>query len=171
MSNEVYELLALAARYWYVLLIAGVVLRAWRACVTDNRNAKALRDWSGEAGCIGELLAESDKKSRVSGKRFPIPPEGVLGRGRLCDVRIRSRELRRRHLWFRYMDGYLVIRPLGRAAFSAPRTPDGRFVLCDGDRLTVGNLTLTTVLYDAQELRQNAQEDQAADPDDEFWGQ
>ena len=116
MSEGAYELLALAARYWFVLLIALIVARGWHACVTDNRRGKLLR----------------------------------------------------------------------RADFSAPRTQDGRFILCDGDNLEIGPLTMTLVLYDAQEIAE-PEEPQSPPPpapkprarrgengvieyDDEFWG-
>lgn len=182
MSEGVYELLALAARYWFVLLIVVIVARAWRAAVVDNRAAKALRDWSGEANCVGELLVESGP-DKLEGKRFSIPEEGLLGKGRMADVRIRAREVDRRHLWFQYADGYLTVKPLGKSVIAAPRTADGRFVLCDGDRMKIGSLSLMLVLYDTRDLtntpeppavlrkgrkaKKPAQEPE--NPDDEFW--
>lgn len=151
MSEGAYELLALAARYWFVVLIALVVFRGAHVCAADNRRNRALRGRS--AGSVGEfLIIRDENRRRLEGKRFSVPVEGILGSARVADVRIRSRAVARRHLWLKYADGYLTVRALGRASFSAPRTADGRFVLCDGDELQIGPLTLTLVLYDAQEI-------------------
>ena len=187
MSEGAYELLARAARYWFVLLIALIVARGWHACVTDNRRGKLLRGKNGDASCVGELLVIRDEDhGRLEGKRFPVPAEGMLGSARVADVRIKCRAVARRHLWLKYSDGYLTVRALGRADFSAPRTQDGRFILCDGDNLEIGPLTMTLVLYDAQEIAE-PEEPQSPPPpapkprarrgengvieyDDEFWG-
>ena len=183
MSESAYELLALAARYWFVFLMLLVVLHGWRSCVTANRRSKLLRSMTGDASCVGELLVvRAQGHARLLDKRFAVPAEGVLGRARVADVRINHRAIERRHLWLRYTDGYLTLRPLGKAGFSAPRTPDGRFILCDGDQLEIGPLTFMLVLYDPQEAVQAedaqikqppAQSKKPApqpDDDDEFWG-
>ena len=87
MSEGAYELLALAARYWFVLLIALIVARGWHACVTDNRRGKLLRGKNGDASCVGELLVIRDEDhGRLEGKRFPVPAEGMLGRRRADQV-------------------------------------------------------------------------------------
>lgn len=185
MSEGVYELLALAARYWFVLLIALIVTRGWHACVTDNRRSRLLRSQNGDASCVGELLVIRDEdRGRLEGKRFPVPAEGMLGSARVADVRIRCRAVARRHLWLKYSDGCLSVRALGKAGFSAPRTADGRFLLCDGDNLEIGPLTMTLVLYDAQEAAVPEEAQPAPPPaprarkgengvieyEDEFWG-
>lgn len=185
MSEGAYELLAMAARYWFVLLIAVIVCHGWRACVSDNRRGRQLRGKNGDASCVGELLVMRDEdRGRLEGRRFPVPAEGMLGSARVADVRIRCRAVARRHLWLKYSDGYLSVRALGKAGFSAPRTQDGRFILCDGDCLEIGPLSMTLVLYDAQEIAGPEGEEPfaAARPaphraengvieyEDEFWG-
>lgn len=189
MSEEIYELLALAARYWFVLLIATLAFHGWRVCVAENRRSRQLRGRNGDASCVGELLVMRDEdRGRLEGKRFPVPAEGVLGSARVADVRIRCRAVARRHLWLKYADGYLSVRALGKAGFAAPRTQDGRFILCDGDTLEIGPLSMMLVLYDAQEIAGPEGEEMPAsmrpapersarpgangviEYEDEFWG-
>lgn len=158
MSTETYELLALAARYWFIALAALFVLRGWRASVKDNRNAKILRDWAGGAGCVGELVVLEDgqrsKKKTIRGARFPVPEEGLIGSGSTADIRIRHGDLRSKHVWFAYRKGRLMLTAAGRAKINAPMTPDGRYVLRDGDELSIGKLRFVMVFYDVQDAAQ-----------------
>lgn len=155
MSTETYELLALAARYWFIVLAALIAVRGWRSSVKDNRNAKILRDWAGGAGCIGELVVLEDgqkqKKRTIRGARFPVPEEGLIGSGGLADIRIHHPDLHRKHVWFAYRKGRLMLTPAGKAQISAPVTPDGRHVLRDGDEISIGRLRMMMVFYDVQD--------------------
>lgn len=168
MNSETYEILALAARYWFILLAALLVLKAWRATVRDNRNAKILRDWAGGAGCVGELVVLEDgkkqKKKSLRGARFPVPLEGLIGSGGTADIRIRHQDVRSKHAWFHYQPGRIVLNRAGRAQISCPMSPDGKLVLRDGDQLEIGRLKLVMVFYD---LSDAAVEKPAARPDDD----
>lgn len=155
MNAETYEILALAARYWFIALAALVVIRGWRSAVRDNRKAKLLRDWAGGAGCVGELVVLDDgqksKKKTLRGARFAVPEEGLIGSGGMADIRIHHPDVRRRHIRFVYEPGRLVLVNAGRAKAECPVAPDGRQTLRDGDRLTIGRLKLLMVFYDVQD--------------------
>lgn len=155
MGSDTYELLALAARYWFILLAALIVLRGWRASVQDNRNAKLLRDWVGEAGSVGELVVLDDgqkqKKKSLRGARFPVGVEGLIGSGSVADIRIRHADVRRRHVWMNYRRGCMLLSTHGKAQIECPTTPDGRFILRDGDQLTIGRLKIMLVFYDVRD--------------------
>lgn len=155
MSSETYEILALAARYWFIIAAALIVVRGWRASVKDNRNAKILRDWAGGAGCVGELLVLEDgvrqKKRSLKGARFPVPEEGLIGSGGTADIRIRHGDVKRKHVWFDYQPGYLKLRTVGNAQIDCPVEPDGTMILRDGDRLTIGKLKMVLVFYGVQD--------------------
>lgn len=152
MDSEAYEILALAARYWFIILAALFVVKAWRITVRDNRNAKILRDWAGGAGCVGELVVLEDgkKQGRKSfrGARFPVPMEGLIGSGGTADIRIRHQDVRRKHVWFHYQPGRMVLTCAGRAQISCPMAQDGKRALRDGDQLVIGRLKLVMVFYD-----------------------
>ena len=147
MNSDLYALIALAARYWFVALIAVLLFRGWRMTVADNRRAKLLREWMGQTGCVGELIANPGAKRHAS---YPIPREGVLGSARNADVRIRHRDVRRAHAHFELREGGLLLKPLGRAELKVGAGFTGEAVfLQDGDVLTIGRLHLMLVLFDA----------------------
>jgi len=147
LNSDLYALIALAARYWFVALIVALLFRGWRMTVADNRRAKLLREWMGQTGCVGELILNPGSKKRVS---YPIPREGVLGSGFSADVRIRHRDVRRAHAHFELREGGLLMKPLGRAELAVGGGFTGAAVfLRDGDVLTVGKLQLMLVLFDA----------------------
>ena|GEM_PF-2246265 len=180
MNSDLYALIALAARYWFVALIVVLLFRGWRMTVADNRRAKLLREWMGQTGCVGELILSPGSRRRVS---YPIPREGVMGSGRAADVRIRSRELMRAHAHFELREGGLLIRPLGKAELSVGDGFSGESVfLRDGDVLSIGRLQLMLVLFDAPVEEEEtdewfevgpdaAVEDDSEDDSDEWFGE
>lgn len=152
MEAETYELLALAARYWFAALGIIIVLRAWRASVFDNRSARLLRDLSPEAGNIGELqiIADQWKDRALIGARYAAPPEFALGSGRAADARIRHRDIKKRHLHLRYDGTAFVLTPARGVRPVAPcRARDGAWILRDGDCMQLGRLIIKLTLYDA----------------------
>jgi len=187
MGSETYEILALAARYWFIALAALFVLRGWRAGAKDNRNSKILRDWAGGSGCVGELVVLEDgvrqKKRSMKGARLPVPSEGLVGSGRTADIRVRHGDLRHRHVWMTYGTGCMWLNPVGRAKVEAPALADGRQILRDGDELCIGKLRMMMVFYDVkdaalgqgeaqQKVRPTVrkEEDEYDDPfEEKFW--
>ena len=169
MTSDLYALIALAARYWFVALIVALLFRGWRMTVADNRRAKLMREWMGQTGCVGELILNPGSKKRVS---YPLPREGVLGSAVSADVRIRHRDIERAHAHFELREGGLLMKPMGRAALSVGGGFTGESVfLEDGDVLTIGKLQLMLVLFDAPQ--EEEEEDQwfevepGAAPEDE----
>ena len=81
MSSELYAILAMAARYWFIALILLIALRAWRMTVKDSRRAKLLRDWSPETGCVGQFVvdpavAKPRRAAHPQGRRSGFFPQG-----------------------------------------------------------------------------------------------
>jgi hypothetical protein len=147
LNSDLYALIALAARYWFVALIVVLLFRGWRMTVADNRRAKLLREWMGQTGCVGELILNPGSKKRAS---YPIPREGVLGSAVSADVRIRHRDMQRAHAHFELREGGLLMKPMGRAELKVGSGYTGDAVfLEDGDVLTIGKLQLMLVLFDA----------------------
>lgn len=142
MEKNAYELIAMGARYWFILLSALV---AWRGSVyllrEHFRRRKMLKKLP-DAGMVGELRDEE------SGKAYPLPREGVLGGGRACDIRLRG--LRRRHMNFAFVEGKgLLLTPChgrSRILLDGAALGKGGYAL-HGDVLGVGGYTLRVRLF------------------------
>ena len=166
MSQNVYELIALAARYGFTALMVLIVLRAWRLTIVDSRRAQTLRRLSPETGLSGELIVmEGDQQAR-RGMRYPVIREGMIGSSRRADVRVRHSSVRRRHAWFQLTPEGLSV----RANAGAPlRDRHGRSVkaltLPDGGVFSVGRVRLMLVLTDSTPGGDGYDEDDPFDVD------
>ena len=150
MSDGLYEILALAARYFFAGLFLLIVLRAWRVTVRDARRAGKLRRLSPQTGLSGELVVLEGEGRARRGMRYPVIREGTLGSARSADVRVRHPSVRPRHARFELTEEGLAL-----TAISGAKLLDGegerarKLLLRDGDRFSVGSVTLTLVLIDA----------------------
>ena len=173
MSQNVYELIALAARYFFAALMVLIVLRAWRLTIVDSRRAQTLRRLSPETGLSGELIVmEGDQQAR-RGMRYPVIREGMIGSARRADIRIRHSSVRRRHAWFQLTDEGLSIRAHTGALLRDRRgRPVKEIVLRDGGVISIGRVRLMLVLTDSTAEAEPRQEDYfETDPDRLFQTQ
>lgn len=152
MSRNLYEIVALGARYVFAALMALVVLRAWRITLIDSRRAATLRRMSPQTGLSGELVVvEGDGKAR-RGMRYPVIREGMIGTSRRADVRIRHASVRRRHAYFQLTEEGLNVRAHAGAPLKDGRGhPVREITLPDGGGITVGRVRLLLVLSEAPE--------------------
>ena len=174
MSQNVYELIALAARYFFAALMVLIVLRAWRLTIVDSRRAQTLRRLSPETGLSGELIVmEGDQQAR-RGMRYPVIREGMIGSARRADIRIRHSSVRRRHAWFQLTDEGLSIRAHAGAPMRDRRgKPVKEIVLKDGGVISIGRVRLMLVLTDSTAAAEPRREDDyfETDPDRLFQTQ
>ena len=103
MPNEIYELIAQGARYWFLFLMLLIAWRSWRWYRKDKKQAKKRRKLLPDAGFIGELVVVQGGGPLERGAVLPVPREGTLGSGRGCDIRLRG--LKRRHVNFAFVEG------------------------------------------------------------------
>ena len=109
MSDGLYEILALAARYFFAGLFLLIVLRAWRVTVRDARRARKLRRLSPQTGLSGELVVLEGEGRARRGMRYPVIREGTLGSARSADVRVRHPSVRPRHARFELTEEGLAL--------------------------------------------------------------
>ena len=152
MTQNLYEIVALGARYVFAGLMLLIVLRAWRITLVDSRRASTLRHLSPQTGISGELVVlEGDGKAR-RGMRYPVIREGMIGTSRRADIRVRHSSIRRRHAYFQLTEEGLFIRTHAGAPM---RDGDGRpvraIVLPDGGEFILGRVRLLLVLTEAPE--------------------
>ena len=152
MSQNLYEIVALGARYVFAGLMVLIVLRAWRITLVDSRRAATLRHLSPSTGISGELVVlEGDEKAR-RGMKYPVIKEGMIGTSRRADIRVRHSSIRRRHAYFQLTEDGLYIRTHAGAPM---RDENGRPIraatLPDGSEFILGRVRLLLVLTEAPE--------------------
>jgi hypothetical protein len=167
MSEGLYELVALGARYVFAALMVLIVLRAWRITIVDSRRAGMLRRLSPQTGLSGELLVLEGDGKACRGMRYPVIREGMIGALRRSDIRIRHASIRRKHAYFQLTDRGLVIQTRPGAAM---RDADGRRVetllLGDGSEFTLGRVRLLLVLSDGR-MTEKTDDEESDFPDED----
>lgn len=163
MSSEVYEVISLAARYWFTLLGVLIVWRSFRWLRKDrkakHRRLKQLPD----AGMIGELVVLEGSDELPAGTALPLPREGTLGRLRTCDVTVPVPGVAPCHLDFSFQNGKgLLIYPRVRCLAQVDgdelnsRSKARNYPMHHGSRLTVGDAVLRLRLFVGLETEQHA---------------
>ena len=108
MSADLYEVISLAARYFFALLGVLIVLRAYAWLLSDrNEKHRRLRELP-DAGMVGELIVLSGS-DLPEGTGITLPREGVLGSVRSCDLFLPASGVRRKHLSFSFQQGLGIL--------------------------------------------------------------
>ncbi len=153
MSQSLYEIMALGARYVFAGLMVLIVLRAWRITLIDSRRARTLRRMSPQTGLSGELVVVEGEGKARRGMKYPVIREGMIGASRRADIRIRHASVRRRHAYFQLTEDGLSVRThAGAPMRDALGRPARALTLPDGGELFIGRVRLLLVLTQAPEL-------------------
>ena len=105
MPDEIYEIIALAARYWFLLLMVLIAWRSYRWYVRDRKKNKKRMKLLPDAGYIGELVGPSRRRHRESAATaFRSAAKGMLGYLRSNDVCVPADGVANRHLWYSFDD-------------------------------------------------------------------
>ena len=102
---KVYEVLALAMRYFFTLMGLIIVWRSFSWLRKDRRMKHRRLKQLPDAGTIGILTVEEGSKHLKPGEVIPVPHEGVLGYLRTCDVVVPVDDVATLHLDFTFVDG------------------------------------------------------------------
>ena len=153
MSADLYEVISLAARYFFALLGVLIVLRAYAWLLSDrNEKHRRLRELP-DAGMVGELVVLSGS-DLPEGTGISLPREGVLGSVRSCDLFLPASGVRRKHLSFSFQPGLgLLVHPFsGCEVFVndmrvSCRGKDSEVPMGHGSFLRVGSALLRLRLY------------------------
>ncbi len=143
MSGEAYELLAMLMRYVFVALGVVILLRAARQLHKDARAHKKEMKRLPDAGLIGEVV------DLDTGKSQPLPREGLMGSGGGCDIHLKRRGVRRRHVLFEFVEGKgLKIKPHfgSKVAMEGVEIKAPAYAL-HGTNVTLGNAHIRIRLF------------------------
>jgi len=150
MNGNLYELIAIGARYLFAAIMVIIVIRAWKITIIDSRRAGRLRRLSPETGVCGEFLVMTGSGKVRDGMRFPVIREGLIGSSRKADIRLRSRDIHRTHAFFELTPSGLRLRAQGRSRmYNVKGEAKKEIVLPDGGMITFGEVELMLVLTEA----------------------
>lgn len=162
MPAEIYEIAALAARFWFLFLMVMIVMHSYRWYARDRRlRKKRLKDLP-DAGYIGEFVVMESTGDLKQGDVLAVPFEGTLGMLLNNDVCVGAEGVAPRHLWFRYdRERGIRMLPLDDNEFTVDQTsivdqPEGLYVV-HGSRLYVGACQLRLRMFEGYEVRQAPQ--------------
>ncbi len=152
MPDELYEIIALAARYWFLLLMVLIAWRSFRWFARDRRKYKRRLKLLPDAGYVGELVVVSGDDTIRRGVCLPVAREGQLGYLRSNDVCLPVEGVAGRHLWFLFDDtDGLRVQPLRGRTVKADGTEltgaHAHAFLSHGSTLQVGRATLKLRMF------------------------
>jgi hypothetical protein len=152
MPNEVYEVVAQAARYWFLFLMVLIVWRSWRWLGRDRKQRRKRLRLLPDAGYVGELVVQTGNAELPAGVALPVAREGVLGSVRGADVYAPVGGIAKKHLWFEYdEENGLYVEPYGHHSADADGQPllgwHTHAYLVHGSRLTVGDAVLRLRMF------------------------
>ena len=154
MPDEIYEIISLAARYWFALLGLLIVWRSFSWLRKDHRAKHRRLRQLPDAGMIGEMVVLQGSDELPEGTAIPVPREGVLGFVRTCDVVVPVEGVARQHIDFTFQDGKgLLLFPLRGCECVMDdmpldhRSKTAKYPMHHGSRLTVGGAVLRLRLF------------------------
>ncbi|MGN0778731.1 MAG: hypothetical protein ACI4MJ_06245 [Aristaeellaceae bacterium] len=154
MPDDLYEILSLGMRYWFVLLGALIVWRSFRWLRKDRREKHRRLRQLPDAGMVGELVVLVGSDELQEGMAIPVPREGVLGFLRTCDVVVPVPGVAKHHLDFTFQDGKgLLIKPWRGQSCQVDadelthRSKAALYPMHHGSRLFVGDAVLRLKLF------------------------
>ncbi|MEG0270391.1 MAG: hypothetical protein RR821_09080 [Clostridia bacterium] len=152
MPSEIYEVVAQAARYWFLFLMALIVWRSYRWYRKDRKQRKKRLRLLPDAGYVGELVVLTGNESLKRGTALPVPCEGTLGFLRTNDLCVPVTGVSKKHLWFRFDEGEgLRVEPFYGKAFVLDglekKERRNALYMLHGSRLVVGEAELRLRLF------------------------
>ena len=152
MPDNVYEVVAQGARYWFLFWMVLIAWRSWRWYRKDRRAAKRRLKLLPDAGFVGEMVVVDGGGVLERGAVLAVPREGTLGSLRTNDLFLPAQGVDKRHAWFRFDDRKgLLVEPFGKnqltvdgAAFENRREP---LYMAHGSWLIVGGVQMRLRLF------------------------
>jgi len=162
-SDELYSVLALGMRYWFIALGLLIVVQTFLWLYRDHREKHRRLKNLPDAGMIGEFVVLSGSKTLEEGRVIPVPWEGMMGSSGACDVVVPSPEFAPVHLYFSFVKGrgLQIETARGRSCYVdgvlqeyRKGTPDGKMI--HGSILQVGDCVLRLRLFAGLDVERKA---------------
>lgn len=163
MPEKLYEMISLAARYWFALLGVIIVWQSFTWLRRDRREKHRRLRQLPDTGMIGEMVVLQGSYDLPEGTTMPIPREGTLGYLRTCDVVVPVSGVRHQHCDFTFVPGKgLMIFPRPRCSAGVDGEPilrrrDGKMhPMQHGSRLQVGDALLRLRVFVGLEVERRS---------------
>ena len=143
MSSDAYEILSLAMRYVFTLLLLLIVVRGYLWLLRDHRAHQKEKRNLPDAGLVGEIVLTD------TGKAYPLPREGTIGSSHACDIFVKRPGGRRLHAAFQFVDGkgvYVVPHRRARVELDEEIVVTGAYAL-HGSTLYIADCPLRVRLF------------------------
>lgn len=154
MPENIYEILALTARYWFALLGIMIVWRAFGWLRKDRRAKHRRLKHLPDAGMIGEMVVLQGSDELPEGSTISLPRSGVMGFLRTCDVTLPVSGVAGKHVDFVFQDGKgLILFPFHRQVCYMDdielthRSKTKKYPMVHGSRLQLGEAVLRLRLF------------------------
>lgn len=130
MNESAYEVAASIMRYFFVLLIAFVMIGTVIRSVAEGRRIKNVKRLAGLSVRWIEILAPDDYK----GKMFPVRDDTYIGSAKECEVSLPKTELKDEHARIYYHRGEVMLQTRQRRFCEVNGAkPTRNTILSDGD--------------------------------------
>ncbi|MBQ3078805.1 MAG: hypothetical protein IJC48_02235 [Clostridia bacterium] len=123
MAVDLFQSAALMLRYGFAAAGALIAGRALYMTIRDGGRASSIRAQARETGVIANLIV---KFHGGEIKKYTLNVEGMVGAGRVCDVRIARAGLDRRHFFYEIVNGNMKITAIGHSRIRIDDTQELR---------------------------------------------
>lgn len=158
MPLEIYEIVAGAARYWFLFLMVLIVFRSFRWYRKDQKQQKKQLKLMPDAGYIGEMVVVKGQDGLEAGTTLPVSWEGVLGYTRFSDICVPVEGVAKKQCWFRYLEGEgLEMEPFRGRSVEVDGVllegPKETAVMGHGSWLQIGDIVMRLRMFSGYETK------------------
>jgi hypothetical protein len=141
-SDTAYQVLIYAARYWFAALAVFILARAVIASVREARIVRDIRRRIEEVAAFAELILIQDETGLLEpGARYAFARDAVLGSASGSDVRVRHRDVARKHLTLSAEADCVRVRPArGKTVRLDGEAVKKEGLIFDGGEIAIGGL-------------------------------
>ena len=135
-----YEAIAFAMRYWFIFLMAVILIAVIVISVKEYKERKSVLDRIADFFGYLEIVGGSED---ILGEKYGICEYNLIGTSSVCDICILDKGIKKKHAEIYLNEDSAVISSFGRAVvlvnddmIKGPRT------LKTGDVISIGNVSL-----------------------------
>ncbi|MBC8531378.1 FHA domain-containing protein [Gehongia tenuis] len=111
MSEQIYHVLVIGARYWFCLALIYIVFGVVNGVRKEYRYNRFVRQ-EAQARFAG-IMEVVEGPEEIMGRRYGLKLESIIGRGRSCDVNVEDASISRSHCRIYFKQGKWYVEDAG----------------------------------------------------------